>query len=140
VAIGHESLDFGDMLVGRSQTKNFQLANKGEYPVRYRVHFTRPHLRSMFVVSPMEGTLSAGEETSIGVRFTAPGDHRTHLHNNKHMVVSFFDQRPGEAERLVDTHEIVVSVQTHYAELRLQPLAGINFGAVTFCETRTRNV
>ena len=140
VAIGHEAIDFGDMLVGRTSTKEFQLTNGGLYPVHFKVKFARAGLQSMFAMTPMDGMLAPGAEIAIAVRFTAPADRRTHLRNNKDIKVTLFDQRPGEAERLVDTHDVVVSVQTHFAEVRLQPLTGINFGAVSFCEMRKRKI
>ena len=140
VPIGNESIDFGDMLVGRELTKEFQLTNNGKYPVHYRVKFARPGLQSMFVISPMEGALAPAEELPVSVTFKAPADRRMHLINNKDIKVMLFDHRPGEVERLVDTHDVVVSVQSHFAEVRLQPLAGINFGAVSFCETRKRRI
>ena len=133
-------MDFGALRVFESCAKTFTLHNSGDYDIRFSFGIRRKATSKLFTVSPMEGVLVAGEEgastgTEITVTFLSSTE--VSLKNNKDIRCEIYEPKTDE---LFESFDLTVGVRSTFSTFRLQPLRGINFGAVKYGSTMERMV
>jgi hydrocephalus-inducing protein len=129
-------MDFGALRVFESAEKTFTLNNSGDYDIRFSFVIRRKATAKLFTVEPMEGLLVAGEEgTEIKVTFLSSSE--VSLRNNKDIRCEIYEPKTDE---LFESFDLTVGVRSTFSTFRLQPLRGINFGAVKYGQTMERTV
>ena len=129
-------MDFGALRVFESAEKTFTLNNSGEYDIRFQFAVRRKATSKLFTVEPMEGLLAAGAEgTEIKVTFLSSSE--VSLRNNKDIRCEIYEPKTDE---LFESFDLTVGVRSTFSTFRLQPLRGINFGAVKYGQTMERTI
>ena len=132
-------MDFGNLRVFESSTKTFTLSNSGDYDIRFSFAIKRRATAKLFTVSPMEGLLPAGGEEGGGTEITVTflSSTEVSLKNNKDIRCEIFEPL---TEELFESFDLTVGVRSTFSTFRLQPLRGINFGAVKYGQQMERTV
>ena len=67
--LGEQTLDFEAVRVGEPKEQTLQLANHGQYAIKYDFNMNKGQTRNLFTIEPMEGRLEPKEEKTISVTF-----------------------------------------------------------------------
>ena len=131
-------MDFGALRVFESASKSFTLNNSGDYDIRFRFVIRRKAIAKLFTVTPMEGMLPAGEDSEgeeVTIKFESSTE--VSLRNCKDIRCEIYEPKTDE---LFESFDLTVGVRSVFSVFRLQPLRGINFGAVKYGQTVSRTI
>jgi hydrocephalus-inducing protein len=127
------ALNFGDLKVGSTMAKTYKLKNTGKYSIDFDYIFRKKATEEFLKVEPRSGTLTPGQETSITCTFSSTRE--IAFKDNKDIRCQIID---SETKELVKDFDTTISVASHFDKFRLQPLKGINFGAVHYGEEKSK--
>jgi hydrocephalus-inducing protein len=127
------TLNYGDMKVGASASKTFKLKNEGKYSIDFNFVIRKKSTEELFKIEPRQGVLTPGTDIGITVSFTSKQE--VTLKDNKDIRCNIIESVTKEN---VKDFDLSVSVRSVFDKFRLQPLKGINFGAVHYGEERSK--
>jgi len=129
-----DKLVFGPTRVNEMAEHTVTLGNNGKYDLSYEISCQDQEVAELFTITPPSGVLAAGSKAEVSIQFQSQTE--VHLKNNKDIQVKIIEVMTGEVESEFD---ITVDADAEFSKLRLQPLRGLNFGALRFGNERTRN-
>ncbi len=130
-----DELVFGPIEVNRVVSKKVTIGNSGKYDVAYKFEFRRPAAEKFFSIEPTNGTIEPNSEAEVLISFQA--DKEVHIRNNVDIRCKIIEVKTGQVE---EEFPVRVQAESVFSKYRLQPLRGINFGALKFGSTpRERN-
>jgi len=140
------ALDFGTVLVGKSEERSFEVVNQGDYPVKYNLGFARKWLRDLFTIEAPEDELPPSGKHTIKVtctpnrQFDVPTDREGAYREGINLTL--FDTG-GDEEKNKEPVEhkvapVRVGVTAVYNSWYVTPPRGLNFGPVERGEKTSR--
>ncbi len=126
-------LSFGSSRVFEHTTKSLSVKNVGKYTLSFDFAIRRRRMRDLIDIEPPSGTIEPGQEAKIDVTFS-PVDEMT-VRDNKDIECTLMEAETGEK---YETFNLAVSGDASFSKFRLQPLRGLNFGAVKYEQSPER--
>jgi hypothetical protein len=128
------SFDFGSLRVGEICSRSIPLSNHGKYPISYKLSFAK-NGEEVISVTPMEGTLSPGQEVRVNVAFQAQREIK--FVNTKLLHLSIIDP---QSLAVTDNIPVSISAQTFFSQFSFSPSKCLNFGALRYGTDRERKL
>jgi hypothetical protein len=126
---GGDEIDFGLLRVGDIASQKIKLGNKGKYRIGYRLAIGSK-VNTMLTIQPAEGFIEPGLNNAAEIIFSmCCVDKEINMKSVKDIHVVIFEPETNE---VVEHFSLLLSAQVRYSQYRLQPLKGLQFGAIRF--------
>lgn len=147
-----QGLDLGDVRVGATVEKTFQVANNGKYAVNFELQLRRKSVRDVVQIDygiPLEEgklpELQPGQKLPIKATATPlvamqfPEAKKPGKRRNEDLELLVFDSKTGDRVQ-VETPLIPLILRAVYNTFSLNPPSGLTFGPVKIGESGTREL
>jgi hypothetical protein len=125
---GGDLLDLGIVRVGDYVKGVTKVANKGKYPIGFRIAVKRPNVANVLKIEPSTGIIEPGASTDISITFCSPSAEIS-LQACKDIRVNIYEPKTDE---VIENFPILLTAAAKYNKFRMQPAKGITFSAVRY--------
>lgn len=125
---GGDLLDLGIVRVGDYVKGVTKVANKGKYPIGFRISVKRPNVANVLKIEPSDGIIEPGASTDVSITFCSPSAEIS-LQACKDIKVNIFEPKTDE---VIENFPILLTASAKYNKFRMQPAKGITFSAVRY--------
>eukprot|EP00698_Gefionella_okellyi_P022526 TRINITY_DN7486_c0_g1_i1.p1 TRINITY_DN7486_c0_g1~~TRINITY_DN7486_c0_g1_i1.p1 ORF type:complete len:4186 (-),score=1237.39 TRINITY_DN7486_c0_g1_i1:99-12656(-) len=128
-------MDFGLVKVFQEMTQAITLKNKGQYPVAFKIAFTKKRYADLFTITPESGTLNLADKTPTTVNIAFRSDREVTLAAIPDLQCQLSEPTSGE---VLARLPLKVSARSVFSQYKIVPLHGVNFGPIEHGNTVKR--